>query len=320
LKESVALVAYFEESVKGLGIGSKVQLKGVTVGQVKDIKLLFNPDTLSFINRVIMETEPGKISAYTDDGDEVSFREVDLGPEEVIDQLINRGLRARLGIESYVTGRLLVALEFLPETRVRMRGIDQEFIEIPTALTELEKITKKVSELPFEELVYQTKEAIEGINKFVNSPELKGALKALNQTLTNAVALVDNIDKQLGPVASSLDKTLREYGKLAQNIDAHVGPLATSITATAQDTQKLVKNIDSRLGDVLDSAHATLEQTEKALVPIRNFASEDSSFRYNLSQTLQEVTEAARAVREFADYIERHPEALLRGKSAPGVR
>jgi paraquat-inducible protein B len=201
-----------------------------------------------------------------------------------------------------------------------MRGIDQEFIEIPTALTELEKITKKVSELPFEELVYQTKEAIEGINKFVNSPELKGALKALNQTLTNAVALVDNIDKQLGPVASSLDKTLREYGKLAQNIDAHVGPLATSITATAQDTQKLVKNIDSRLGDVLDSAHATLEQTEKALVPIRNFASEDSSFRYNLSQTLQEVTEAARAVREFADYIERHPEALLRGKSAPGVR
>jgi paraquat-inducible protein B len=319
-KESVTLVTYFEGSVKGLGVGSKVQLIGVTVGQVKDVRLLFNPAKLSFINRVIMETEPGKISAYTDVGDEVSLQEVDLGPEEVIDQLINRGLRARLNVESYVTGKLLVALELLPETRVRMRGIDQEFIEIPTAPTELEKIAKKVSELPFEELIYQTKDAIQGINALVNSPDLKGAMKALNQTLTNAVGLVGNIDKQLGPIAASLDKTLKEYGKLAQNIDAHVGPLATNITATARDTQKLIRNVDSRLGNVLDSARAALEQTEKALVPVREFASEDSKFRYNLSQTLQEITEAARAVREFAEYIERHPEALLRGKSTSGER
>ncbi|MBW2412732.1 MAG: MCE family protein [Deltaproteobacteria bacterium] len=319
-KENITLVAYFDGSVKGLGVGSKVQLKGVTVGEVKDVRLLFNPDKLSFINRVIMETGPGKISAYSDTEDEILLQEIDLEPEEIIDQLINRGLRARLDVESYVTGKLLVALDFLPESRVRMRGIDQEYIEIPTAPTELEKIAKKVTELPFEELVYETKEAIQGINTLVNSPELKGTLHALNQTLTNAVELVGNIDKQLGPIAASLDKTLKEYGKLAQSIDAHVGPLATSITATARDTQMLIKNVDNRLGNVLDSAHAALEQTERALVPIRNFASEDSSFRYNISQTLQEITEAARAVREFADYIERHPEALLRGKSASGER
>jgi paraquat-inducible protein B len=96
--------------------------------------------------------------------------------------------------------------------------------------------------------------------------------------------------------------------------------MATSITETARDAQILVKNADSRLDDVLVSAQSALEQIKKALVAVHDFASEDSSFRYNLSQTLQELTEAARAVREFAEFIEQHPEALLRGKSTSGER
>ncbi len=63
-KKSVKIVAYFDGSVKGLGVGSRVQLKGVTVGQVKDVRLLFNQDNLSFINRVIIETAPGKVSGF----------------------------------------------------------------------------------------------------------------------------------------------------------------------------------------------------------------------------------------------------------------
>ncbi|MDE2451109.1 MAG: hypothetical protein KGO22_19185 [Gammaproteobacteria bacterium] len=33
-----------------------------------------------------------------------------------------------------------------------------------------------------------------------------------------------------------------------------------------------------------------------------------------LANTVQEVTEAARAVRSLADYLDRHPEALIRGR------
>jgi paraquat-inducible protein B len=117
-----------------------------------------------------------------------------------------------------------------------------------------------------------------------------------------------------------LDETLKDYGKLARNVDTNVGPLAVSITETARDTQKLVKHVDSRLDDVLGSAQAALEQAQKSLVPIQSFAAADSPFRYNLVQALKELTEAARAIREVAEYIEQHPEALLRGKSASGGR
>jgi paraquat-inducible protein B len=317
-KQSVELVAYFDGSVKGLGVGSKVQLKGVTVGQVKDVRLLFNQDNLSFINRVIIETAPGKVSGFSDIDDKLTLQEYD--SEEVIDGLINRGLRAKLDQDSFVTGKSLVVLDFLPETQIKLRGIEPEYIELPTVPTDLEKIAKTISELPLEDLVFQTRDAIAGINDLVRSPDLKEAIQALNQTLKNAEKLVGNIEKRVNPIASRLEETLKDYGKLARNVDDHVGPMATSITEAARDTQVLVKNADSRMGDVLVSAQAALEQIKKTLVPIQNFASEDSSFRYNLSQTLQELTEAARAVREFADFIERHPEALLRGKSTSGER
>jgi paraquat-inducible protein B len=317
-KQSVDIVAYFDGSVKGLGVGSKVQLKGVTVGQVKDVRLLFNQDNLTFMNRVIIETAPGKVSGFSDIGDELTLQDYD--SEEIIDGLINRGLRAKLEQESFITGKSLVVLDFLPETHIKLRGIEPEYIEIPTVPTDLEKIAKTISELPLEDLVFQTRNAIAGINNLVRSPELKKAIQALNQTLKNTEKLVENIDKRIKPIASRLDETLKDYGKLAHNVDARVGPMATSITEAARDAQVLVKNANRRLDDVLVSAQAALEQIKKALVPVQDFASEDSPFRYNLSQTLQELTEAARAVREFADFIERHPEALLRGKSTSGER
>ena len=315
-KRTINLVAYFDGSVKGLGVGSKVQLKGVTIGQVKDVRLLFNQGKLTFINRVIIETAPGKVSGFSGAEDALTIQDYDA--EEIIDGLINRGLRAKLDQESFVTGKSLVVLDFWPETRIKLRGFEPEYIEIPTLPTDLEEIAKRFSELPLEDLVFQIRGAAAGVNNLVNSPELKGAIAALNQTLENTEALVKNIDRQVNPLASRLDETLKDYGALARNIDTHVGPMVTSITETARDTRKLIKNADRRLDDVLVSAQSALVQIEKALAQVQDFASENSSFRYNLSQTLQELTEASRAVREFADYIERHPEALLRGKSASG--
>jgi paraquat-inducible protein B len=320
LKKSTSYVAYFDGSVKGLGVGSKVQLKGVTVGQVKDVRLLFNPEKLSFINRVLIETEPGKASTYSEIAGEITTGEIPTDPEEFVFQLINRGLRAKLELESFVTGKLLVALDFFPESSARLRGIEPKLKEIPTVPTEFEKIAKALSELPLEELVFQINDAIKGLNMLIYSPELKQAIQALNQTLKNAETLMANIDRQVDPIASNLNETIKDYAKLARNVDTHVGPLATSITETARDTQQLVRNVDSQLDDVLGSTQAALEQAKKALVPIKGFASEDSPFRYNLTQTLQELTEASRAVRELAEYLERHPESLLRGKSASGER
>lgn len=62
------------------------------------------------------------------------------------------------------------------------------------------------------------------------------------------------------------------------------------------------------LRGTLGSATRTLDTADKVIAP-------SSALNDELSGTLGEVSRAARAVRVLADYLERHPESLLRGKS-----
>jgi paraquat-inducible protein B len=309
-QERMMLVTYFDGSVKGLGRGSKVQVKGVDVGQVTDVRLLFHPRKLSFINRVLIEAEPGRVGSYADIDDEAPLREYDPDPELVIASLINRGLRAKLAMESIVTGKLLVALDFYPETPVKLRGIEPEHIELPTLPTDFEQLAKTLEQLPLEDLFYDVKEAVQGISRLVNSDDLKQAVRALNQTLQRAEQLVTRIDRQVDPLATRLDTTLADYGQLARNIDRQVEPLAYGVNDTLDEARKTIRTIELRLDEALQQATETLKSME-------TFTEKDSTLQRELLTTLGEVEKAARSVRQFADYLEKNPESLLRGKSRP---
>jgi paraquat-inducible protein B len=65
---------------------------------------------------------------------------------------------------------------------------------------------------------------------------------------------------------------------------------------------------------VATAATAALDEARAAMRAVASLAGEGSSTRYELSQLLTEATRAAQSLRNFADYLERHPEALLQGK------
>ena len=69
-----------------------------------------------------------------------------------------------------------------------------------------------------------------------------------------------------------------------------------------------LRNTIAQLDQTLVSAHRTVDNADKLIEP-------NSVLGAELSNTLQEVTRAARGLRGLADYLERHPEALLRGKT-----
>lgn len=58
----------------------------------------------------------------------------------------------------------------------------------------------------------------------------------------------------------------------------------------------------------------TLTQTKHTLVTIEETLKADSPLQQNLQNTLQELTKAARSMKNLTDYLERHPESLLKGK------
>jgi len=76
---------------------------------------------------------------------------------------------------------------------------------------------------------------------------------------------------------------------------------------------KIGKDMDATLAGL----QLTVDQTQKTLVALEKTLSSESPLQQELQQTLQELSGAARSLRLLADYLERNPEAILRGKQSP---
>jgi paraquat-inducible protein B len=94
----------------------------------------------------------------------------------------------------------------------------------------------------------------------------------------------------------TLNQTLKDADTLVTSVNTQLVPEGTK---TLADLRQAIANADR----TLKNADATL-------------FSKDSPAPQDLRDTLQEVTRAARSVRVLVDYLERHPEILLRGKPA----
>ena len=63
-----------------------------------------------------------------------------------------------------------------------------------------------------------------------------------------------------------------------------------------------------------ESAQTALDQANKTLASIENLADEGTQLRFEISAALEEVSAASRSLRDLADFIEQHPDAILRGR------
>jgi len=318
-------VLYFDGSVKGLGLGSAVQFKGVPVGTVTKINLIHASDKQEFYTRVVFETT-GEVVKVVD-----SQKPGSLNIEKVtmknIDFMIANGLRAKLQLESFVTGKLLVALDFYPGTPIDLKGYDEDLKELPTLLSDFETLTKALDNLRIKELVQTTKKAIDGIEALVNSPDLQAAPRALQDTLKSYRHLAENLDRQVGTLATGLKGTLDDTRGLVRKLDRQVDPVAGGITGTTDDLravlQKIDRQVDPMLTDLRETAAAArsaLERADAMLTNMTDISDENSSLVYQAHKALDELTAAARAMRVLANYLGKHPEALLQGKEAPAAR
>jgi paraquat-inducible protein B len=310
-------VAYFHGSVKGLRVGAPVMFRGVRIGQVTKIQLYSDYRDLSVIIPVIMQI------------DSESFKYIDkktVSDAQHLEDLIKKGLRAQLQMQSLVTGQLMINFDIVPDTPVTLMGkegidLGEDVVEIPTIETPFQKIEKTFEDVDISELAVGIKKSLEGIERMVNSPEIPASLKYLRQTLKDFRNLVRHLDEKIDPLFADIEQTVKDAQVLLQNIDSQVDPLAGSIKSTSDDARKLVNNINKRvrpiqadLAKTTKSLRTALETAEHALQEADGMVSENSDFRYQIDIFLREITLMARSLRTFADYLDRNPDALLRGK------
>jgi paraquat-inducible protein B len=274
-------VLYFNESVNGLNVGAPVLFKGVPVGFVVDIVLQADLANMKTQIPVLIEIYP----------DRWQVRAGKRNYREVAAKLIEMGLRAQLITQSFITGQLAIQLDFMPTSGLcyapaKKDAEYKDYVVVPTCPSTAEKLANALAKLDLAKLEKHLESAMDGISKLVNDPALTASIQGLKETLRDARKLVNKVDRQVDPLVKDTKKTVKDVGNLARNLDGRVSGISTSLDKTLSDA--------------------------------RGFISQDSPLIVDLQNTLQELSRMSRSLRQLADYLDQHPESLIRGKKKPG--
>jgi paraquat-inducible protein B len=222
-RETHPFVLYFTGSVNGLNPGAPVKFKGVEVGSVKRIQVLFEQTAAEVRIPVFIELDADKLARA---GVHAEFT------PESIHRAIDQGLRGRLEPQSLVTGLLFVNLDYMPDTEAHFVGAAGGLPEIPTVPQQIEEAT----------------EVVKQIVARLGELDLKALVESATGTLDALRDLAGSDEARRAVV--SLDETLLSLRELAKTLETTIGPLGKSLKTTADQTQHLEKQLSETLGAV----------------------------------------------------------------------
>lgn len=201
-----------------------------------------------------------------------------LPDEAMIAKLIEKGMRAQLRSGLLLTGQLYVNLGMYPDAPSQKLRYADHFPVMPTVPGPTEEITASVANF---------------LNKVEKLP-LDKIGSDLQQTIASIRLLAGS--KDLPAALQGLRQGLEQLNRFAASLNSQTAP---------------------QLGGVLEQARQTLAQTQNTMLTAEQLVGSESAMTHEFNRMVQELSKAGRAVTALADFLERHPEALLYGKGAP---
>lgn len=270
-RKQIPFVTYFEGSVRGLAVGSAVELYGIQIGDVTGVKLQFDPSDTSTRVKVELQLQPERIL----DVDQIDHSKL----IDIARTLVGRGLRLQLHTANYLTGQMVLAMDYFPNKQPPDVVMEGDAIVLPNTnggldsiTTNLADIAAKLGKLPLDEIAKNLNDTLRGVSQLANGPELKQALQALSSTMSSTQELIRKVDVGATPFLKRLPE------------------IAQSLQAAVDHASRLISSADSGYG-------------------------EKSEFKRDLQRLLVQAGDTARSVRLLADYLDQHPDALLRGRT-----
>ena len=199
--------------------------------------------------------------------------------ESLVRGLLAKGLHAELQSLNLVTGQQALGLVFDPHSTDTAFTKEDDVIVLPAQGGGLEDLTQSASD----------------ILRKVNALPFAEIGESLQDTLGSVSKLATGPD--LKQALQSLSATLASVQQLVQKADTGLSPALKRLPEIASNLQETTARADRLVGSV-DSGYGA-----------------NSNFSRNLGRLLDQVTEAARTIRELADFLDRHPEALVRGRT-----
>ncbi len=265
----IAFVSYFSSAVRGLNRGSPVELFGIKIGNVTDVRLELDTATGQARVRVAYEVQPERIFGRGDTDQ--------LDPITTTERMVRLGLRAVLDSSSIITGTKVISMQYVPNAGAGQVRMEDKIIVVPSEsggldniMTSLSDLTTKLNQIPFAEIGRNVSHLVASLDETVGGPQMKQAVR-------------------------SLQETLAETSDLVHKADAGATPLLKRLPALSQELEQTLQHARDLLGSAGYGGN--------------------SDFQRNVGRTLDQVNDTVRSVRLLADFLTRHPEALIRGRT-----
>ncbi|MFW5833282.1 MAG: intermembrane transport protein PqiB [Pseudomonadota bacterium] len=274
---SVVLLAAFDGNVGGLREGSPVLFRGVRVGRVADVHFEFVSQTGAI--RALVRFELFRQDLLIDGASPL------LEARELLDRLVQRGLRARLATVNFVTGELAIGIDEVADAApaaIDWTTVPPTFPTAPGSFDQLQATLQEVltafADLPMEELTEDVRRILGGAAEALSRPELTTSIVDAGTAAAGLAAIVRMLEGELPTILGSIESTVGDA-------EGGMAELRASLVA----------------------ARGVLERAERLMQGAETVP-------YDTQRLLQELRLLTRSLTSFVDYLERNPEALLRGR------
>ena len=275
--EALRVRMLFGAGFRGLAAGAPVEMLGAEVGTVRAVAMKYDPRTSQFPLEVVADIYPARLGEARRE-----FLRTAGGAEQsdasLIKHLVERGLRARVLSGNLLTGQPYVSLDLQLEAPKATVDIQQTALLIP-------------SHSGGGDLQQQAALIMERIGR-IRFEEIGASLEETLKNTKVASASLPDILAKAGAATSALQQTLG-------SADTAIQQISPKAQLALQEVQKSLLSLQGTL-DGLD----------------RNLMQPDAPLQRDASKALAEMQRAARALRVLGDYLQQHPETLLKGKPA----
>jgi phospholipid/cholesterol/gamma-HCH transport system substrate-binding protein len=279
-QRKVRFVVVFSQEIAGLEVDSPVKFRGVPVGRVASIHLsIGSPEAplQELFMPVVIELNQSRIREMGET--------TDLGNPDVVQTLVRHGLRARLALESFLSGRRYVDLDIISDAPAPAPPpFPLPYPVIPVWVqpglqalqSDAARVLGKLQALDLEGLIVDLRAAARGVGR--------------------ASGRIDEAGQGIPRTLESMDRALAAIRDAARAVEKEVPTLAGDARASLQ-----------RLAAALDQMDATLREVKVSFAP-------GAPVPAQLERTLREVGQAARSLRVLTDSLERDPSQIVRGR------
>ena len=279
-ENALGFVLHFDESLRGLTIGSPVEFHGVGVGYVADISISRDHKGRRLSVPVLIFIEPDRFGTGND---KEALR-------QLLERSVKRGLRARLQTASLVTNQLFIELFFDKGAGAAEIVAADPYPEFPTIasafgqiLDNISAVLQKLDRLEIEELVTSANLLLRDVDALVRVPD----------------------DNELGSDPEARRTALSE------------APVTQMIMRVNQALEALNPILESEgARNLPDDLGRSMRQLNNSLVLVKRLLEGDSArspLYYEISTTLEELKRAAQSIRTLTETLDEKPNALIFG-------